>query len=138
MGDASAAERVTGAGLDDLLAGLDGAARAARTDLIAHLLGQGFEPDAIRRAAADDRLTLLPVDRVLSDEGDRTLEQIAADAGVDVDDLERTRRALGPPAQRGAPIYGDALADHAERLRFATAAGVPVEALVDVNRVIGR
>src|SRR4051812_22069633 len=125
-------------GLDDLLSDLEGHARAARHELLADLLAQGFDASRIREAAAAQRLLLLPLDRVLHAEGDRTLEQIAADHDVDPVDLARTRRALGLTALSNTPVYGKALEDHAERLRAAQANGVPVDMLVDLNRVIGR
>lgn len=50
----------------------------------------------------------------------------------------RTRRALGLPVELEAPVYGGALDNHAARFAAARASGVPVEALVAINRVIGR
>jgi adenylate cyclase len=50
----------------------------------------------------------------------------------------RTRRALGLGVERGQAIYTSALDDHARRLRTALDAGMPLEALLTINRVIGR
>lgn len=123
---------------EELVAGLDDEARAARLELIGDLRRAGVTDDELRAAHAQDRLALLPLDLLLRSEGDRTLDQIADAAGVDVEDLIQTRRALGLPVERDAAIYGHALRDQATRLRAALDAGVPIEALVELNRVIGR
>ena len=123
---------------EELVAGLDDDARAARLELIGDLRRAGYSDDELREAHAQDRLALLPLDLLLRSEGERTLGQIADAAGVDVEDLIRTRRALGLPVDREAAIYGHALRDQATRLRAALDAGVPIEALVELNRVVGR
>jgi adenylate cyclase len=121
--------------LDDLTAGPDGAARRA---LIEGLLERGCTPEHIRAAHARGRLSLLPLELALRADGSRSLEQIAEAHRVDPDALADTRRALGLPVERGRPIYGSALDDHARRLRTALEAGMPLEALLTINRVIGR
>ena len=106
--------------------------------LVEQLLARGASPEEVERARAAGRLSLLPLDMVLRDDGARSLEEIAAAHAVDPDALAATRRALGLPVELGRPIYGAALEDHARRLRAARDAGVPVEALLTINRVIGR
>jgi hypothetical protein len=71
-------------------------------------------------------------------DGSRSLEEIAGARGVEPDPLADTRRALGLPVERGQAIYGSALDDHARRLRTALDTGMPLEALLTINRVIGR
>jgi adenylate cyclase len=122
----------------ELSEGLEGDEREARLALVDHLLGMGCSTDELRDAHATGRLTLLPLELVVADEGDQTMAEVADAHRVDLDELERTRRALGLPADREAAVYGEALNEHAARLRAALDAGVPVEALVEVNRVIGR
>jgi adenylate cyclase len=123
---------------EELSEGLHGDEREARLALVDHLLGLGCSDVELREAHAANRLALLPLELLLAAEGDRTMAEVAEDHGVDVDDLDRTRRALGLPADREAAVYGEALARHATRLRSATDAGVPVDVLVDINRVVGR
>jgi adenylate cyclase len=123
---------------EELSEGLEGDEREARLALVDHLLRMGCSADELREAHAANRLTLLPLELLLAAEGDRTMAQVAEEHDVDLDDLERTRRALGLPADRDAAVYGEPLARHAERLRSATQAGVPVEVLVAINRVVGR
>jgi adenylate cyclase len=116
----------------------EGAQREARVALIERLLDRGATPEEIRDAHARGRLALLPLELILRDEGSRSLEEIAAATGVDPDALEITRRALGLPTERGRPLYGRAVDGQAQRLRTALEAGIPLDALVTINRVIGR
>ena len=81
---------------------LDGAgsgpAREARRELLQTLENEGFSLDDLRRAAREDRLALLPIERVLEREGPRyTQREVAEAAGVDPDFLREARRALGEP-----------------------------------------
>ena len=52
-----------------LLDGLDGDAREARRELLDVLCADGASLDELKRAVAEDRLALLPVERVLAGEG---------------------------------------------------------------------
>jgi adenylate cyclase len=124
--------------LSDLAAGLDERERKARLALIERLLDRGCTPGEIREAHARGRLALLPLELTLRDEGSRSLEEIGAEHGIDPEALVITRRALGLPAERGQPLYGRAVDGQAQRLRNALDAGVPLEALVTINRVVGR
>jgi adenylate cyclase len=126
------------AGQEELLEGLEGEARGSREALLEELLAAGAGEDEIRRAHRAGRLALLPLELVLREEGGATIAEVAARHGVELDALVRTRRALGLPVELEAPIYGGALDNHATRLAAARASGVPVEALVAINRVIGR
>jgi adenylate cyclase len=124
--------------LSDLAAGLEGAERAARLALIEGLRERGCTAGEIREAHERGRLALLPLELALRDEGSRSLEDIAAAHGVDPEALVVTRRALGLPVEREAPLYGRAVDGQARRLRTALDAGIPLEELVTINRVIGR
>jgi len=122
----------------ELAEGLEGDALEARVALVDELIRQGCPDDELRAAHAEGRLALLPLERSLETDGDQTLGAIAAAHGVEPEDLVRTRTALGLPVEREAPIYGASLGHHASRLRAAQDAGVPVDALVAINRVVGR
>jgi adenylate cyclase len=124
--------------LSDLADGLEDRERAARLELIDRLLDRGCRPEEIRDAHARGRLALLPLEVALRDEGSRTLEEIGAEHGLDPDALVITRRALGLPAERGQPLYGRAVDGQARRLQTALEAGIPLDALVTINRVVGR
>jgi adenylate cyclase len=124
--------------LSDLAAGLDEPERAARLALIDGLLERGCAPAEIREAHERGRLALLPLELALRDEGSRTLEEIAAAHGIDPEALVVTRRGLGLPVERERPLYGRAVDGQARRLRTALDAGIPLDELVTINRVIGR
>jgi hypothetical protein len=84
--------------LSDLAAGLEGPERAARLALIERLLDRGCAPGEIRDAHARGRLTLLPLELTLRDEGSRTLEEIGADHGIDPEALV-IASSCGSPAE---------------------------------------
>ncbi len=107
-------------------------------ELVEQLLARGVSRDEIDRATREGRLSVFPLELVLREEGSRSLEEVATMHVVDPEALAATRRALGLPVERGSPVYGDALEDHARRLRTALDADVPLEALLTINRVIGR
>jgi adenylate cyclase len=77
----------------------EGPAREARLELLHTLEQEGFTLEDLRRAASEDRLALLPVERVLEAEGPRhTLREVAEAVGLDVEFVEDARRAIGDPA----------------------------------------
>lgn len=123
---------------EELMEGLEGEARASRWALLEELRAAGAGEDEIRHAHRDGRLALLPLELVLREAGRATINEVAERHGVKLEALVRTRRALGLPVELEAPVYGGALDSHAARLAAALANGVPVEALVAINRVIGR
>ena len=80
---------------EGLLAGTEGEAREARLKLLRELAEDGVPLDELRRAVAEDRLVLLPVERVLAGSGPRyTREEVAELAGVDAELLAQQWRAL--------------------------------------------
>jgi len=62
----------------------DDAARAARRALLDRLHDDGVSAEELRRAVEEQRLALLPVDRLLSSEARYTAREIAERAGVDL------------------------------------------------------
>ncbi len=87
----------------------DERARRARLELLQSLEQEGFSLEELRRATAEDRLVLLPLERVLEGEGPRyTPEEVAERAGLDVRFLSDARRALGAPrAEPGERILAE-------------------------------
>src|SRR3982751_2579806 len=89
---------------EGLLEGLDADNRAARARLLDELHADGVELEELRRAVAEDRLALLPVERVLAGGGTEMLTagEVAERAGVDPDFIQRQWRGRGGGAA-GAP-----------------------------------
>src|SRR5438270_91772 len=78
-----------------LLDGLEGSERKAREQLLKRLAGDGFTLEELKSAVAEDRLALLPVERVLG--GRWSAADIAEKSGLSVEQLLRLRRLLGLP-----------------------------------------
>ena len=124
---------------EGLLDGLDGEAKEARRRLLAELAEDGVSLDELRVAVEEDRLALLPVERVLSGGEERlTAHEVAERAGVDEDFLRRQWRALGlAAADDDAAVYSERDVEAAERVRELRDAGVPDDGILEVGRLLG-
>jgi len=79
--------------IDDLLDGLEGAARAERAELVEWLLDQGVGPDEIR---ATNPPLLLATRRVIGDDGTYvSAREISERYDIDLTLLQRVQRAIG-------------------------------------------
>jgi len=124
---------------DELLEGTDGAARDERRALLTELVREGFGADQLRRALAEDRLALLPVDRLFERSGSHTASEVAAAAGIELETLLTARSAFGIPApDPGERALGESDIEMARRARTVLEAGVSLDQLVALNRVVGR
>ncbi len=124
---------------EGLLDGLPDDERDARRELIERLLEAGVSLDEVRRAIDENRLTLLPVERVLGPgNAELTAEQVAERSGLEVDFLLSERRALGLPGV--APdecAFGESDVDAADDLKRFLDAGLDRDQLLEVGRVLG-
>lgn len=125
---------------EGLLDGLDDErARAARRSLLDDLHADGVSLEELRRAAAEDRLVLLPVERLLISERRYTAREIAEESGLGLEFLLAGRRALGLPV----PEPDDRALDERD-LEFAHVAcryrdaGFPDDEALEVTRVLGQ
>jgi adenylate cyclase len=130
-------------GLEALLEDVEGPARIAREQLLRELLDQGCTVAELREAIDQDRLALLPGQRLLQrDERfvERyTAEEVAEAAGVEVDELRFANAALGlPMGGPGERCHTEADLELARLLHTGLSAGVGVEAIAELNRVIAR
>jgi adenylate cyclase len=124
---------------EGLLKGTRGKAREARRELLEELAADGVPLEDLRRAVEEDRLALLPVERVLEGEGRRyTAAEVAKRSGVDEDRLRRNRLSLGlPDPGPDDPAFTDEDVEAAKRLAALQEAGLPDEGIMEVTRVIG-
>jgi adenylate cyclase len=119
-----------------LLDGLDPEHREARLRLLEKLSEDGFELEELQRAAKEDRLALLPVDRVLG--GFYTAAEIEERTGLPAGVLLRLRRMLGlPEASRDDRWFGDEDVAMANSTRLFIEAGLSEKAIAEMTRVLG-
>jgi adenylate cyclase len=122
-----------------LLDGLDGRAREARLELLRDLAADGVAIDELERAAAEDRLALLPVDRVLASEPRYTAREVAELAGLPLEYFLASRQAVG--LARPDPdlkAFGEEDLEAQRIINSLREAGVPEEGMLEVTRVLGR
>jgi adenylate cyclase len=121
---------------EGLLDGLEGADREARQQLLAQLADEGVGLDELRSAVAENRLALLPVERVLG--GRYTAADIEERSGLPADMVRRVRGLLGLPVpEENARVFSDADAEAAKSLRMFLDAGFGEEEIAEITRVLG-
>jgi adenylate cyclase len=122
--------------LQPLLDGLEGRERAAREQLLAMLVERGFTVEELIAAAAEDRLTLLPVMQVLG--GGLTATEVEAQTGVPRALIARIRRLSGlPEPGPDDPVFSDDDVEMARSLQLFIDAGIDEQALIETTRVTG-
>lgn len=119
-----------------LLDGLEDEEREAREQLLERLAEDGFTIDELKEAVAEDRLALLPVERVLS--GRYSADEISSATGLPVDLLVRIRRLLGlPESDPDEQIFSEEEVAAAESIRMFREAGMDDDAINEITRVLG-
>jgi adenylate cyclase len=124
---------------EGLLGDLEGKAREARIALLNDLTEAGVPLEELKRAVEEDRLVLLPVERVFEEGANRyTADEIAAGAGLEDEFLVRLLQALGAPIpEDDARVFGDADLEAAKRAKLFLDAGLPPGAVLETSRIIG-
>jgi len=123
---------------EGLLEGLDGDAREARLGLLERLTDDGVPLEELKRAAAEGRLALLPVERILEGEGHRyDLDELAEKSGLERDFFEAVLRAMGiARPEPGEKQFTDSDVAAAQRIKTAREAGIPDDDLLEVIRTM--
>src|SRR5438270_7788939 len=110
-----------------LLDGLDGEERDAREQLLKRLANEGFTVEELKAAVQEDRLALLPVERVLG--GRYTAAEIEQRTGLPAELLMRIRRLLGLPEADGQErAFGEEEIAAAQSTKMFLEAGIGEEA----------
>jgi adenylate cyclase len=124
---------------EGLLGSLTGNAREARLALLQELADQGVSLEELRHAVEEERLVLLPVERVFDEGADRYTEAEVADAsGLEPEFLRRLLQALGAPIpEHDEPVYADADVEAAKRAKMFLDAGLPRDGVLETSRLIG-
>jgi adenylate cyclase len=119
-----------------LLDGLEGADRDAREQLLEMLADQGVGLDELKAAVKEDRLALLPVERVLG--GRYTASEIEERSGLPADLVRRVRGLLGLPIpDEDDRVFSDADVEGSKSLRMFLDAGFGEEEIAEITRVLG-
>jgi adenylate cyclase len=120
-----------------LLDGLEGGEREARRELLAGLLERGATLAELRQAVAEDRLVLLPLERILG--GRYAIAEVSKRSGVPAEQLRRAWRALGfvPRDDEEERAFTDEDVAAARSLKAFLDAGLSEDSLLDIARVLG-
>jgi adenylate cyclase len=119
-----------------LLDGLEGEEREARIRLLEHLCSDGFTFDEIKQAAAEDRLVLLPVERVLG--GKYSVGELSDQVGLPIELVQRFRRLQGLPEP--APddkVFAEEDVEALKATKLFLDSGFDEEAIAQITRVLG-
>ena len=125
---------------EELLAGLDPPARAARRELLEGLIADGVGDEELRTASAEGRLLFLAAERAVGGGTGElfSAQEMARRSGLDLDFLIALRRAHGlPVADADARVYSEADVSAAQMAVAFREAGVADEQMLSVVRVIG-
>jgi adenylate cyclase len=117
----------------------DDEARKARRELLEELHADGVGLEELKEAVTEQRLALLPVERVIGGERRYSAREVAEESGLELADLLDTRRALGlavPDPE--APAFGDEDVKAAKIQKQVTDGGFARDDLLETNRVLGR
>jgi adenylate cyclase len=125
---------------EGLLDGLeDEDERAGRLELLEGLHDRGVSIEELRRAIDEERLVLLPVEMVFADGAELTAQQVAEQAGVELDWLMAQRQALGlPRPDPDAVMFSQEDVQAVKRTMEFRDAGFSATETLELSRVLGR
>ena len=124
---------------EGLLGDLKGEAREARLALLQELTDQGVSLEELKQAVEEDRLVLLPVERVFEEDAHRySAAEIAEKSGLEPEFLARLLQALGAPIPtEDDRVFGEGDVEAATRAKGFLDAGLPEDGLLETSRIIG-
>jgi adenylate cyclase len=121
---------------EGLLDGLEGEEREARARFLERLANDGFTLEQLKSAESENRLVLLPLDRVRG--GAHTADEIEAETGLPASTLVQMRRLLGlPDARPGDKVFSPEDIDAARATKLFLDAGFDEESIFEITRVLG-
>jgi adenylate cyclase len=124
---------------EGLLGSLKGKAREARLALLEDLAESGIPLEELKQAVEENRLVLLPVERVFDSGVERyTAAEVAEGAGIEREFLVRLLQALGAPIpDDDERAYSELDLEAAKRAKLFVDAGLPEEGVLETSRIIG-
>jgi adenylate cyclase len=112
--------------------------RAGRRELLDRLHAEGCSVAELRQAAADERLVLLPIEKLLLNDRIYTRAEVAERTGVPREYLDADWKALGMSAvDEDQPVANDKTLAALEGMKYLMDAGVPEERLIELTRMVG-
>jgi adenylate cyclase len=119
-----------------LLEGLEGEARDKRLRLLERLSADGFSDAELVKAVKENRLALLPVERVLG--GTYTAGEVEERIGLPDGTIARIRRQQGLPAPGPDDrVFSDEDVEAAKSMKLFLDAGFADERVDEITRVLG-
>ena len=123
---------------EGLLEGLDGDERDDRAELLDQLHDAGVSIDDLRAAVKEERLPLLPVERVLGGKYELTARDVAERAELPVDYFLEQRRALGlPSVEPDECAFNEDDVEAAREIKQFLDAGFEKDDVLEVTHIVG-
>jgi adenylate cyclase len=120
----------------ELLEGLEGRQREARLELLERLVAHGVPPAELEAAVREDRLALLPVNRILG--GRHTAREVEQRTGLPAILLIRFRRLLGlSEVGEDERVFADEDVEAAQATKLFLDAGLSETSINEITRVLG-
>jgi adenylate cyclase len=123
---------------EGLLEGLEGDDRESRIELLDTLAAEGCSVDDIKRADAEGQLLFILAGQAIDVEVKYTFDELVERSGVPEDLVVRLTRAQGFPLVREGRAYTDTDVTATKAAKDFLDAGLPVDDLVTVSRLLGR
>src|SRR3954451_9338119 len=124
---------------EGLLDGLESESeRGARVELLDRLEADGCALDELRQAVAEDRLSLLPVERLLLKDRRYTREEAADLTGLSIEYLDRDHLAMGLTFARGEMAYTDENIRALRALKLMMDSGLTEREVLVLTRMVGQ
>jgi adenylate cyclase len=123
---------------EGLLAGLDTEEeREGRRELLDRLHAEGCSVDELRRAVEEDRVALLPVEKMLLRDRRLTMRDVVEQTGMSKEYVLADRRAMGlPDLGEDEPAYSEDTLDSFRALKFMLEAGISEAQLLELTRLV--
>jgi adenylate cyclase len=112
--------------------------RAGRRELLDRLHAEGCSVDELREAIADDRLVLLPVEKMLLADRVYTMQEVSERTGVPRSYIDADWRAIGmSPVDEDEPVANDAAIEAFAGIKYLLDSGLPEQRLIELTRMVG-
>ena len=112
--------------------------RDARRQLLDHLADEGCSVEEMRTAIDEDRLALMPMERLILRERRYTMAEAAEKTGLSEDYLRRNWRALGlSEPEADEPTHTDQNIDGMKAVKTLFEAGATEREMLEVTRLVG-